>query len=123
MNRIHSERLVVSGSGMAFLSRMCGFLQGEAAGTQLIRMEEDRIEVQIGPSSWWAGWIARHPRFRLRIDIPPAASGPALLCSTGSGLIVDLRLDVVGRRSEETDGAAWKLLWRLRSHLLAAPTN
>lgn len=119
MNRIHSERLVVSGPGIAFLSRVCGFLQGETAATQLIRVEEDGIEVQIGPPGWWAGWIARHPRFRLRIDIPPAASGPALLGASDSGLVVDLRLDVVGSRSEATEGAAWKLLWRLRSHLLA----
>ena len=118
-NRIHSERLVVSGPGIAFLSRVCGFLQGERPATRLIRVEEDGIEVQIGPTSWWGAWVARHPRFRLRIDIPPAAAGPALFDANGSGLTVDLRLDVLGKRSEATDGAAWKLLWRLRSHLLA----
>ncbi len=118
-SRVHSERLVVAGPGIAFLSRVCGFLQEEPAATRFIRVEEDGIEVQIGPAGWWAEWIARHPQFRLRIDIPPSASGPALLGECGSGLTVDLRLDVLGNRSEAADGAAWKLLWRLRSHLLS----
>lgn len=115
---LHREQLRTASIGNTLLLKLCGFIHDQNA--RLVAVDEHHVEMHIGRPSPWLAWIDRSPRFRLRLDINEAESDAAI-GSAHREARVEVTLDSLNPPSIETTSAAWKLLWRLRSHLMASP--
>jgi hypothetical protein len=104
----HREELQVSDYGGTLLIKLCGFIQDERAS--LVSVDEDHLELRVGAARW--RWLGFAPQFRLRLEFEPQAD-------RSRRTAVQVALDSNAPHSADAHAAGWKLMYRLRSHLIA----
>jgi hypothetical protein len=121
---LHRERLQTFSLGNTLLLKLCGFIADQNA--ELLSVDEQHVELRIGPAFWWQSWLTRTPRFRLRLDVedalvpvPVRAPNAPQRAVTSIGVT----LDSLGKPTAHAETAAWGVLYRLRSYLMACDVS
>ena len=112
---LHRERLLAASLGNTLLLKLCGFIADQKA--HLMSVDERHVEMRIGPAFWWQSWLTRTPRFRLRLDVEEAIATSSL--PRRSVASIGVTLDSLGKPTAQAESAAWGVLYRLRSYLMA----